>query len=210
MDALDSTVFYISAAVSLLAGFLAVTRKNPVYSTLFMVLFFTMISLDFLILRAPFLAVIQVLVYAGAILVLYLFVIMLLNLKPEELKEEVTINRKAFALVASLLLFIILAKAIRTSPRVVTAPSLTAPLPESAPGLKSTGEVSSIAQELFQNHALAFELTSILILVAIIGAIYLTKKRLTPAPAPSAPAEQSEAAPAAREEKEEVLVSHGT
>ena len=107
-------------------------------------------------------------------MVLYLFVIMLLNLKPDELKEEVTFNRKLFAGLTSFGLFILLALGIANSSRVRSAPPLTAPLPES---LQETGEITAIAMELFKNHGLAFELTSILILIAIIGAIYLTKKR---------------------------------
>jgi NADH-quinone oxidoreductase subunit J len=177
LERLDATVFQVTAAISLIACLLVVTRRNPVYSAIFMVLFFTMISLDFLILRAPFLAVIQVLVYAGAIMVLYLFVIMLLNLKPEEFREEVTFRRKLFAAFASGGLFILLARAIRASGRDLGAIPLTGAVPESA---RESGEVSVIAGELFRHHALAFELTSILILVAIIGAIYLTKKRGAP------------------------------
>ena len=79
-------VWAIAAAglVAIAAALLVVTRKNPVHSAIFLVLFFTMISLDFLILRAPFLAVVQVLVYAGAIMVLFLFVVMLLNVPTED------------------------------------------------------------------------------------------------------------------------------
>src|SRR5574341_1513577 len=129
---MDTVVFYVSGVVSLLASLLVVTRRNPVYGAIFLVLFFTTISLDFLILRAPFLAVIQVLVYAGAIMVLYLFVIMLLSLKPEELKEEVTKRRKLLAAGFSAGLFLLLAYAIRTSPRVQAVPDLTAAPPAGA------------------------------------------------------------------------------
>jgi len=174
---MDAVVFYGSGLVSLAASLLVVTRRNPVYGAIFLVLFFATISLDFLILQAPFLAVIQVLVYAGAIMVLYLFVIMLLSLKPEELKEEVTAPRKVFAGVFSGGLFCLLAWAIRASGRVAAAPDLTGPV------LKEAGEVGStrtIGRELFQSHILSFEVTSILILVAIIGAIYLTRRREAP------------------------------
>ena len=170
---MDATVFYLSAIVSLVASLLVVTRKNPVHGAVFLVLFFTMISLDFLILRASFLAVIQVLVYAGAIMVLYLFVIMLLSLQPEKLDEGVTRGRKAFAAVASLGLFLLLAQAIRTSPKVQGTPELTAALPAGMPDIGST-EV--VGEELFKNQILPFELTSILILIAVIAVIYLTKR----------------------------------
>jgi NADH-quinone oxidoreductase subunit J len=178
MKSLDAIVFYVTIAVSLAAALVVVTRKNPVYSAVFLVVFFTMTALDFLILRAPFLAVIQVLVYAGAIMVLYLFVIMLLNLKPEELREQVTLRRKVLSFIASAGLFCLLAGAIRSSDRVRKAPDLTGDLRDGAPAaVRGAGEVPAIAAELFREHGLAFELTSVLILVAIIGAIYLTKKR---------------------------------
>src|SRR5262245_46545999 len=171
---MEALVFYGSGLISLVASFLVVSRRNPVYGAIFLVLFFTTISLDFLILRAPFLAVIQVLVYAGAIMVLYLFVIMLLSLKPEELREEVGVPRKAAAAIFSGGLFGLLAFAIRGSTLVRDTPDLAAPLP---PPLSEAGTTAAIGEELFRHHLLPFEVTSVLILIAIIGAIYLTKRR---------------------------------
>lgn len=179
---MEAVVFYASGFLSLVASLLVVTRRNPVYGAMYLVLFFIAISLDFLILRAPFLAVIQVLVYAGAIMVLYLFVIMLLSLKPEELREEVTRGRKALAALLSGGLFGLLAWAVVTSPKVGAAPSLTGALP--APGLARVGSTRHMGEELFQRQVLPFELTSILILAAIIGAIYLTKRRRAETPLP--------------------------
>lgn len=179
-DSIDAIVFYASATVAVVSSILVVTRRNAIYSAVFMVVFFTMIALNFLILRAPFLAIIQLLVYAGAIMVLYLFVIMLLNLKPEEIREEVPRNRKVLAGMVSLALFLLLAFTIRTSEKVNATPPLNRPLPAADPSLDEVGSVHGIAVELFSDHGLAFELTSILILIAIIGAIYLTKKRRAP------------------------------
>jgi NADH-quinone oxidoreductase subunit J len=174
---MDAIVFHIAGVISLLAAVMVVTRKNPVYSAIFLLLFFTTISLDFLILRAPFLAVIQVLVYAGAIMVLFIFVIMLLNLSPEELEERIPRGRKVFAFLASLSLFLLLVTAVRHSPTVQGAPELTGPV---AGPYAALGEVEAIAHSLFGEHVLTFELVSILLLVAIIGAVYLTKRRLAP------------------------------
>lgn len=171
---MDAIVFYLSGVLSLVAAALVVTRKNPVYSTIYLVIFFLLISLDYLILRAPFLAVVQVLIYAGAIMVLFLFVIMLLNLTPEELKEKVSSRRKGFAAALSLGVFGLLAFGIARSPTVERATDLTAAVP---PAVATAGETASIGHALFSTHALAFEYTSILILVAIVGAIFLTKKR---------------------------------
>jgi NADH-quinone oxidoreductase subunit J len=171
---MDAAVFYVSGLISLAASLLVVTRRNPVYGAIFLVLFFTMISLDFLILRAPFLAVIQVLVYAGAIMVLYLFVIMLLSLKPEELREEVTAGRKLFAGLFSGGLFFLLVYGVHLSPRVQGATDLAGPVAAGAAGL---GTTAAVGEELFTRQVLPFEVTSILILIAIIGAVYLTRKR---------------------------------
>jgi NADH-quinone oxidoreductase subunit J len=170
---MDALVFYGSALISIVASLLVVTRRNPVYGAIFLVLFFTTISLDFLLLRAPFLAVIQVLVYAGAIMVLYLFVIMLLSLKAEELREEVTRGRKAMAAVFSGGLFLLLARAIRASDRVRNAPDLAGPLAE---GTGEVGTTFAVGDEIFRSQLFAFELTSVLILIAIIGAVYLSRR----------------------------------
>jgi NADH-quinone oxidoreductase subunit J len=192
---MDAIAFYVSGLVSLIASLLVVTRRNPVHGAVFLVLFFATVSLDFLILRAPFLAVIQVLVYAGAIMVLYLFVIMLLSLKPEELKEEVKPGRRALAAVFSGGLFFLLAYAIRQSPRVAAAPDLTAPLDAAAAApvraaAAGVGTTEAIGLELFRSQILHFEVVSVLILIAIIGAIHLTRKRQT-APEAAAPLRQA-------------------
>src|SRR5262245_28342258 len=148
---MDAAVFYLSGVLSLVASSLVVTRRNPVYGAIFLVLFFTMISLDFLILRAPFLAVIQVLVYAGAIMVLYLFVIMLLSLKPEELREESRAPRKIFAGLLSGGLFLLLVYTIRSSPRVAAAPDLIGAVPA---GVEDAGTTAALGEELFRRHIL--------------------------------------------------------
>jgi NADH-quinone oxidoreductase subunit J len=173
---MDALAFHFAAALALAASVLVVTRRNPVYSAIFLVLFFTMVSLCYLTLRAPFLAVIQVLVYGGAIVVLFLFVLMLLNLSPQELEEKVSSRRKAVATVGAVLLFLLLVATIRLSPTVEDAGSLTAPIPASSPAA-GAGETHAIGVALFNEQGLAFELTSVLILVAVIGAIYLTKSR---------------------------------
>jgi NADH-quinone oxidoreductase subunit J len=122
-------------------------------------------------------------------MVLFLFVIMLLNLTPAELRETVSRPRKVFAAAASLAIFAFLAGAISLSPTVKGAPGLTEPLP--SPALRAAGETAAIGESLFLRHPLPFEYSTILILVAIIGAIYLTKKRRETAqprrPAASAP-----------------------
>jgi len=169
---MDAVVFYIAAILAVVASLIVVTRRNPVYSAIWLVFVFTMVAVQFLVLRAPFLAAIQVLVYGGAIMVLFLFVLMLLNLTPEELEESVSRRRKVVAGLGSAGLFVLLVGAIRGSTTIGAVEDLTAPVE----GANATaGEVKPVGEVLFSEHILAFELTSILIFVAIIGAIYLTK-----------------------------------
>jgi NADH-quinone oxidoreductase subunit J len=136
-----------------------------------------MVSLQYLVLRAPFLAVIQVLVYAGAIMVLFLFVLMLLNLSADDLREDASRRRKVVAGLGCGALFALLATAVMRSGRVEELSGqagLTADVPAA---VAEAGELQAIAETLFQEHVLPFELTSFLILIAIVGAIYMTKAR---------------------------------
>ena len=87
-DATSDPVFYLAGGVAVLAGVGVVTRRNPVYCAIFMLVAFLSLAVVYLLLSASFLAAMHVLVYTGAILVLFLFVIMLLNLKPDELGQE--------------------------------------------------------------------------------------------------------------------------
>ena len=169
---MDAVVFYVAGILAVASSILVVTCRNPVYSAIFLVFFFTMVSVEFLTLRAPFLAVIQVLVYAGALMVLFLFVIMLLDLTAGELVENVSPWRKAFSGLGAALLFALLATAIAGSDRVRNAPSLTGDVEATLDGAGST---AAVARSLTTEHVLPFEFASILILIAIIGAIYLTR-----------------------------------
>jgi len=174
---MDAIVFYISGFLSVIAALLVVTRRNPIYSTIFLILFFCLVSIEFLVLRAPFLAVIQVFVYAGAIMVLFVFVIMLLNLSPEDLREHVSRARKVAAGLASAVLFLLLVYAIRSSRVVNGLPEPDLVQPVLVPEIARAGEIEAVGQSLFHSHVLAFEFSTALVLVAIVGAIYLTKRR---------------------------------
>ena len=143
-----------------------------------LVVFFLLTSVNFLVLRSPFLAVIQVLVYGGAIMVLFLFVLMLLNLTEEELEEKVEPGRKLLAGAGSACLFVLLCWAVSSSERIRAAGAVD--LTGKVEGKASTaGETKEIGEALFSEHILPFEFTSILIFIAIIGAIYLTRTRRT-------------------------------
>ncbi len=179
---MDALVFYISGILMIASALLVVTRKNPVYSAILLVVFFLLTSVNFLVLRSPFLAVIQVLVYGGAIMVLFLFVLMLLNLTEEELDEKVDPRRKLLAGAGSACLFVLLCWAVSSSERIRAAGAvdLTGLEDTIVEGQASTaGETKEIGEALFSEHILPFEFTSILIFIAIIGAIYLTRTRRT-------------------------------
>lgn len=162
-------VFVAAAGVSVVAGVAMVTRRNPVYSAIMMLVAFLAFAVVYLKLDAPFLAAMHVLVYTGAILVLFLFVIMLLNLKPEEMGEEYPLPVRGAIGALCLGMFGLLAGLLWTDP------SLHQPLP---PVPADFGGIEQTGWALFEQYALPFELISVLILVAIFGGVALAKKKL--------------------------------
>lgn len=155
------------AGLSSAAAVLVVTRRNPVYSAVWLLICFVSFALLYLKLAAPFLAAIHVIVYTGAILVLFVFVIMLLNLRPDEFGEEYPVNVRAAAAAACTVVFAGLAWPI------LTDPALQAPVPAPPEGY---GGVEQVGELLFRTYALPFELVSVLIVVAMFGAMVLAKK----------------------------------
>jgi NADH-quinone oxidoreductase subunit J len=162
-------VFAAAAGVSVVAGIAMVTRRNPVYSAMMMLVSFLAFAVVYLKLDAPFLAAMHVLVYTGAILVLFLFVIMLLNLKPHEMGEEYPLPIRGAIAVLCVGMFGLLAGLLWTDP------SLQDPLP---PVPAEFGNIQETGRGLFEQYALPFELISVLILVAIFGGVALAKKKL--------------------------------
>ena len=144
--------------------------QKPGRSALYLILFFGMMALQFLLLDALFLAFMQVLVYGGAIMVLYLFVIMLINPREETLPEEGSGSDKGIAFAVSALFFLLLISAIGSSTTLERMGSIPAlpPVPE------GHGGVAAFGHELFVEHLLVFELASILITIAIVGAVHLS------------------------------------
>jgi NADH-quinone oxidoreductase subunit J len=162
-------VFSILAAVSTGSAAMVVTRRNPVYSAVWMLVCFVSMAMLYLSLHAPFLASIHVIVYTGAILVLFLFVIMLLNLKEDELGEEYPLALRGGVAVACALLFGLLAKPF------LEDGALAVPLP-AVP--ETYGSVEHVGMLLFTAYGLPFELVSLLIIVAMFGSLILAKKKL--------------------------------
>ena len=167
---------------------MVVVNRHPVYSALYLVLTFLGVSAFFLQLQAPFLAAVQVIVYAGAIMVLFLFVIMLLGEDkplPGEHKAGLQLSLGiiiAFVLVAQISYLLVRqptsAVARGTVPVIKTVVSENASDEEIAGADAQFGSVKAIGNTLFTEYAFAFEATSLVLLTAMIGVVVLSKKRL--------------------------------
>jgi NADH-quinone oxidoreductase subunit J len=165
---LQAILFYVFAALTLGCGALVVANpfsRNPVTSAMFLVL--TIISMAglFVLLHAFFLAAVQILVYAGAVIVLFLFVIMLLDLKAEALRRIKIYGLFAGAVSVGAILTIFLK-------------SLGATLFNSDSQPRVEGGTNELGKLLFSNYVLPFEVVSVLLLVAMVGVILLSKKNL--------------------------------
>ena len=160
--------FYLAAAITILSV-LVITRRNPVHSVIIMVLLFFHIAGLYLTLNAEFLAAVQVIVYAGAILVLFLFVILLLNLK-EELLERRYVGPWPLGIAAALGLFFMIMLSLKS---LTLGPQgrFTTEV------IKAQTQTKALGRVLYTEYLYPFEIVSVLLLVAIIGAIVLAKRR---------------------------------
>ncbi|MDB6040241.1 MAG: NADH-ubiquinone/plastoquinone oxidoreductase chain 6 [Verrucomicrobiales bacterium] len=162
--------FYFFAFLTLFFGVLVVYNpfsRNPVTSAMFLVLTILSLAGLFLLLNAFFLAAVQVLVYAGAVIVLFLFVIMLLDIKEEERRKIRVISAGTGFLAVAAIAFTIISRLIWTTRPGAGLPAATV--------VGSTAELGTI---LFQKFLLPFEILSLLLLVAMVGVILLSKKDL--------------------------------
>ena len=164
-----TATFYYMAAASVASALLAVTRKNPVHSMLWVLALFLHVAGIFLLLGAEFLAAVQVIVYAGAILIFYLFVVMLLDLPDEEARPRFGKHWPFAAAVG--LGFAALAWIARGGAGL--APAVTR-APAEGP---FRGNLSAVGMALFGPFTLPFEIASLLLLAAIIGAVVLARRR---------------------------------
>ena len=166
--------FYLFGLIAIASSIAFVTRKSPVAAALWLVNTMFCLAALYVMLEAHFIGVIQVLVYAGAIMVVFLFVVMLLNLgQPSEIAD---MRGKWGRLAAGLLGLALLAQVV-----VLAGKRLPEPF---TPGggynpdvVRDLGAVGSVAQPLFNEYLLAFELTSVLLLVAIVGAVVIGRRR---------------------------------
>jgi NADH-quinone oxidoreductase subunit J len=165
---MEQVVFYILAFTAIVSALFMITRKNPVHSALWMLLTFFSVAGIFVQLGAEYVAAIQVLVYAGAILVLYLFVVMLLNPKTHGFIKVPF--RYAIGVVAALVVTFQVLITLKSSEVIGKSGGITPEL------IEEYGNVKLFGRELFTTYLVPFEIASILLLVAMIGAIVLAKK----------------------------------
>jgi len=168
---MEFVIFFIMALVSTICAILVISNRNPVVSALFLIATMVSLAILFLALNAPFLAVIQIIVYAGAIMVLFLFVIMLLNLRKDEFGPERRRAQRFFAIFFGFLFLILIATSINVGLSSLGHPEV------STTKLTPAG-VEPLAELLFTKYLFPFELTSVLLLVAIVGAIVMAKRKL--------------------------------
>jgi NADH-quinone oxidoreductase subunit J len=166
----SDAAFYLFGAIAIGASLLVIAQRNPIYSVLLLIASFGALSGLYILLEAPFVAVIQIIVYAGAIMVLFLFVVMLLNAPHEDTDYDERVN-----------------PLLRPGPMrfgAVLALGLAAELWWALSKGHETGafsgtavdSVAAIGRSLFTDYAFPFEVTSILILVAMVGAVVLARK----------------------------------
>ncbi len=168
MPPLPDILFYVFAFLTLVCGFLVVLNPfshNPVTSAMFLVLTIVCLAALFVLLHAFFLAAIQVLVYAGAVMVLFLFVIMLLDIRSEERQKMKLFSLVTGVIATGALLYVFLSTLLHAPPASPAAPALE-------------GGTADLGRLLFSNYLLPFEIVSVLLLVAMVGAVLLSKKDL--------------------------------
>ncbi len=169
---MEAYLFYIMAAVSVTAAVYLIFEKNPVFGSLYLIQTMVCIAVLYILLEAQFIAAVQIIIYAGAIMVLFLFVIMLLNLN---IKEE-TKNALPFQKIPAIFMGIVLFTAICV---VIKSKLLQGKQGEYTTAyVNSVGNTKLIGNLLFTDYLLPFEITSILLFVAAIGAIMLAKRKL--------------------------------
>ena len=163
---IDQALFFGLAAVAVWTAACMLLSRNAVYSALFLVLNFMTVAVFFLLLHAAFIALMQVTVYAGAIMVLFLFVIMLLG--AERIETQPSLPWQApVAMALTVLLLGLMALALLQAPEAAGLPVVG----------EAFGSPTAVGDLLFSDYVLPFEVTSLLLLVAMVGAIVLTRRQ---------------------------------
>ena len=163
----EQIFFYLFSALSAISAFMAVTRKNPVVSVVWLISCMFSLAAIYVLLSAFFLAAVQVIVYAGAILMLFVFVIMMLNLKSGIIGQLRNLGLKFLGLLVALVILRQFYSAIKGAGELLDLP----PMVDS-----SFGEAAALGKLLFSQYLYPLELMAVLLLVAIVGALVLAGK----------------------------------
>jgi NADH-quinone oxidoreductase subunit J len=164
--------FYFLSIIAVVGALLTITRRNPVHSAL--ALIFTLLALAglYLMLYAPFVAAVQIVLYAGGIMVLFLFVIMLVNIEKAELEERFN-KQWLVATIAAVALGGLLFYVLRHGQGIFPMP-----VHDFAKEVAEETNTQQIGIQLYKNYVMPFEIASLLLLVAIVGAVVMAKKRV--------------------------------
>jgi NADH-quinone oxidoreductase subunit J len=168
---METLLFWLLAVIALIAAGSMISQRNPVHSALFLII--TLLSLAglFLLLSAHFLAVIQIIVYAGAIMVLFLFVIMLLDIRRTEAAPSRVKLQKSLGLLLGVIFFLETLLVLRSGVIDDMAAAATAPPPP------DFGTAVALGRSLVASYFLPLQLAAVLLFIALIGAIILSKRR---------------------------------
>ncbi len=161
-------LFYFLSFLAVMSALMVVFQKNPVYSVLYLIITFFSIAGHYFLLNAQFLAAVHVIVYAGAIMVLFLYVIMMLNLNKEDEPNKPMLAKVAAGIAGGALLLVLLAVLNNISGNT------------QANGIANTGVglVENLGKVLFNDFLLPFEVSSVLFLASMVGAVFLSKKEI--------------------------------
>jgi NADH-quinone oxidoreductase subunit J len=168
-------LFYAFAAVTVLGSLFVIVQRNPIYSVLALIAAFFGLAGLYVLLEAPFVAVVQIIIYAGAIMVLFLFTVMLLNVPREDAAEWDRVHPlyRPWPMRIGALLAVLLV--VQLGWTLMRTPGLTGGIGVQSPGISDVGELGRV---LFTDYMFAFEVTSILIIVAMVGAVILARRQV--------------------------------
>jgi NADH-quinone oxidoreductase subunit J len=170
--AVDALVFWVFAPIAVASAIGMLLMRNAVHAALFLVVNFFCIAVMYLLLDAPFLFAVQIVVYAGAIMVLFLFVIMLLGVDRSDVRTERLFLQRPLAIVLAVAFLAEITVAIRAAVGFSTL------APEGFDELQANGNAQAVAEVLFRDYFFPFEVTSILLIVAAIAAMVLAQRKV--------------------------------
>ncbi|MFM9987482.1 NADH-quinone oxidoreductase subunit J [Flavobacterium sp.] len=159
-------IFYFLSAITLATAFLTIISKNPIHSAIYLVICFFSVAGHYLLFNAQFLAIVHIIVYSGAIMVLFLFTIMLMNLNKEDEPHKKIATKLAAVVSFGLVCFVMLAVFIKAMPKMET--------------YRTSGQdfqsIKVLGKVLLNEYMVPFEFASVLLLVAMMGVVLLSKK----------------------------------